>query len=72
LPLDGGQIARAMLESFHGARRGLLLALQISVAAGVTVGLIGWLGMRDWYIGMMFFLLAISNYQALRQLESAW
>jgi Zn-dependent protease len=63
-PLDGGQIARevcVVLDPRSGIRNSLIL----SIVAGALVG-VGGLMIREWYLGIMFGMLAFSSYQLLQ------
>jgi Zn-dependent protease len=63
-PLDGGQIAReacVVLDANNGIRNSLML----SIVAGVLAG-VGGLMIGQWYMGIMFGLLAFSSYQLLQ------
>ena len=64
-PLDGGQIARQLLmlnDPSGGARRSIIL----SIVVGAAMSFLGFAVWRDNYVGFMFAMLAVSNYQSLR------
>jgi stage IV sporulation protein FB len=65
-PLDGGQIAREVLVS-QDAWAGMARSLWLSVIVGAAVALVGALVMEDWFLAILFGLLAASNYQTLQQ-----
>jgi stage IV sporulation protein FB len=65
-PLDGGQIARAVLVS-RDPWMGMTRSLWLSVLVGAGVAAVGAMVMQDWFIAILFGLLAASNYQMLQQ-----
>jgi Zn-dependent protease len=76
-PLDGGQISVEVFQGFS-RRNGLRMAIQLSIAVAVLVAIaavmaklgkafIPWIP-GDWYIAILFGMLAYSNYQLLQQL----
>jgi Zn-dependent protease len=71
LPLDGGQVARELLMH-RDPYRGLAKTLQLSIVVGLIAAVFLWIGMREQFAGIMFALLALSNYLALQQLGRSW
>jgi Zn-dependent protease len=67
LPLDGGQVAREII-THRDPYDGLAKALQLSIAVGIVAAVVMWLVAGQQYAGMMFALLAVSNYLTLQQL----
>jgi Zn-dependent protease len=67
IPLDGGQVAREILE-YRDRYRGLTHALQLSIGVGIVAAAVMWVGAGQQYAAMMFALLAVSNYLMLQQL----
>lgn len=64
LPLDGGHIMLNLMNIF-GVRESWLKARQVSIAAGILIGL--FLAMQfGGFSGIMFFILAASNWQELQ------
>jgi len=64
-PLDGGQVARNALlinDPYDGVRKSLWL----SVITGGAIALIGGLLKGNFYMGLLFGLLAFQSYQALQ------
>jgi Zn-dependent protease len=75
-PLDGGQISREVFTSFtpnNGLRMSLVLSIVIAVAIAViaAVGVVKLIG-QDWYLAILFGLLALSSFQMLQQLRSRY
>jgi Zn-dependent protease len=79
-PLDGGQISRELCEAVS-PQRGVAFSLGLSmVVAGFLAvhclvatpetALLPWLPTRDYFLAMMFALLAVTSFQAL-QMENA-
>ena len=67
-PLDGGQIAREMLAA-RDPWEGVAKSLWLSVIVGAAVAAIGFLVLRDQYLGLFFALLAFSNFMAIQNLR---
>jgi Zn-dependent protease len=63
-PLDGGQIARAILTSFD-PRDGLRHSFMLSCAMGAGLALFG-LSQREYFLALLFGYLAYSSYQSLQ------
>jgi stage IV sporulation protein FB len=68
-PLDGGQVTQVILTMFdrrHGVRRGHIVSL-------LTAGIIAVLAAynEDYYLALMFGILAFMNYQTLQSLHQA-
>lgn len=64
LPLDGGRIAQHLLTIFQ-KRDGLHEAAILSIVVGVLVGMWGFQNDRQ-FLGIMFLMLAFSNFQNMR------
>lgn len=65
-PLDGGQIAREILQSFNpagGLRQSLILSMVVAGAMAV-VGVFVW---QSLFVGLLFGFMAYSSYQTLQQ-----
>jgi stage IV sporulation protein FB len=68
LPLDGGQISRDLLTHFS-PRKGLTIALQLSLVTGVLVA--AWaLSIRSTYVAILFGLLAFQSFSELQNRRS--
>ncbi len=69
MPLDGGHIARSLLQIFGDAATALPYSLMLSVAVG---GLIAFWGFsnNDHFMAIMFGLLAFGSYQQLQMVQS--
>jgi len=63
-PLDGGRIARAVIVLFGG---NLMQALWVSVIAAALCAAYGFANGQQ-YLGIMFLILGVSSFQAIRQL----
>ena len=64
-PLDGGHIARSLIL----IRRGTVVqALWVSVIAAAIMAIYGF-SEKQWFIAMLFFVLGIESFQAIKQLE---
>lgn len=64
-PLDGGQIARQLLL-LSDPGRGVRHSIIVSIAVGAAMSFLGFAVWHDTYVGIMFALLAVSNYQSLQ------
>jgi len=71
LPLDGGQIARELL-TYRDKYNGTVQAVQLSIAVGIVMAVLLWVGLKEPFAAIMFALLAISNYLLLQQLGRNW
>jgi membrane-associated protease RseP (regulator of RpoE activity) len=69
-PLDGGQIARELF-TLGGARRGIVLSLQLSVAAAALVAVYA-ITQESLFLCLMFGFLAFGSYQALTAYQNHW
>lgn len=69
LPLDGGQICREVCLA-ASPRRGIYVALWISIFTALVLGLGLLYLFRGTYAGLIFLLLAFQNYQELQQRRS--
>lgn len=67
MPLDGGQIARAIFTHFD-PWNGLANSLWFSVAVGAGMAAVGMLVFNSLFIALMFGMLAFSSWQMLQQL----
>jgi stage IV sporulation protein FB len=68
-PLDGGQATQVVLTMFdrrHGVRRGHIVSL---LTAGIIAVLAAY--SEEYYLALMFGILAFMNYQALQSLQQA-
>jgi len=63
-PLDGGQIAREIFTAFN-AQEGIRNSLTLSIFTGGGVALYAIMH-REWFIAIMFGLLAYSSYTTLQ------
>lgn len=72
LPLDGGRIAQSLFGMFWKSNtEGLYEATILSIALGAIVGL--WrLQSGDQFMGLMFIMLAASNFQTLQSMGQRW
>ena len=70
-PLDGGHISREVCQ-LSRPREGIVLSLQISVAAAVAMAIVG-LAWNDLFLVLLFGYLAYSSYKTLEAYRaSAW
>jgi Zn-dependent protease len=69
-PLDGGQIARELF-TLGNPRSGVVQSLQLSAGAAVLVAAYALLN-GDFYLCIMFGLLAYGNFQALQMYRNQW
>jgi stage IV sporulation protein FB len=69
-PLDGGQISRQMFQLWN-SRTGTLRSLQLSAGAAVLVTAYAALS-SDFYIALMFGVLAYGNFQAIQFYRNHW
>jgi stage IV sporulation protein FB len=71
-PLDGGQISREVCQ-IGNPRGGIILSLQISVAAAVGMAVFGLLFWNSFYTALMFGYLAYMSFQILQSYrQSLW
>lgn len=71
-PLDGGQISREVCQ-IGNPRGGIILSLQISVAAAVAMAVFGLLFWNSWYTALLFGYLAYMSFQVLQAYrQSLW
>jgi len=63
MPLDGGQVMRSVVQLFGG---NIQQALKMSVIVAVGVGFYGFTNGQT-YLGLLFLMLAWTNYQAIQQ-----
>jgi stage IV sporulation protein FB len=71
-PLDGGQISRDFLR-WLWPRDGLQASLGLSVLTAAAVAVLAGVYLRSWYMALLFGLLAVQSFQALRQLrQTPW
>lgn len=68
LPLDGGQIAREILTA-SDPWEGVSKSLWLSVAVAAAVAVIGFGVLQDRFVGILFAMLAFSNYMAIQSLR---
>jgi Zn-dependent protease len=69
-PLDGGRIARELF-TLNNARGGIIQSLQLSIGVAVLVGIYALVN-RDWYLCLLFGLLAYGNFQTLQNYRGSW
>jgi stage IV sporulation protein FB len=69
-PLDGGQIARALMSMWN-PRDGVRQSILISIVAGAVLALYGFQRGQA-YLGMMFALLAFDNFQTYQSIRGRW
>jgi stage IV sporulation protein FB len=69
-PLDGGRIARELF-TLGNPRQGIVQSLQLSTGVAVLIAVYA-VTRRDWYLCLMFGLLAYGSYQALQAYRSNW
>lgn len=67
-PLDGGQIAQAWLVHKRGRHPGWTATAQLGVVVGIVVCIWGF-SSGDTFFGLLFAMLALSNYQMLQQMR---
>ena len=67
-PLDGGQIAREVLVA-KDPWEGVVKSLWLSVVVGGAVALLGFVVLHDRFLGILFGLLAFSNFLAIQNLR---
>lgn len=71
-PLDGGQISREVCQ-IGNPRGGIVLSLQISVAAAIAMAVFGLLFWNSFYTALMFGYLAYMSFQILQSYrQSLW
>lgn len=68
-PLDGGQISRELCL-LGQPRKGMMLSLQISIAAAVAMAVVG-LSWGSFFVILMFGYLAYTSYRALEAYRSS-
>lgn len=67
-PLDGGQIAREVLVA-QDPWEGVVKSLWLSVIVGGAVAAVGFVVLHDRFLGILFGLLAFSNFMAIQNLR---
>lgn len=67
-PLDGGQIAREVLVA-SDPWEGVVKSLWLSVIVGAAVAFVGFGVLHDRFLGILFGLLAFSNFMAIQNLR---
>jgi Zn-dependent protease len=67
-PLDGGQIAREVLVA-NDPWQGVVKSLWLSVIVGAAVAVVGFGVLHDRFLGILFGLLAFSNFMAIQNLR---
>lgn len=65
-PLDGGQIAREILQSINPAA-GLRQSLLLSTVVGVAMAVVGLFVWESYFVALLFGFMAYSSYQAMQQ-----
>jgi Zn-dependent protease len=69
-PLDGGQIARELLN-IQNPRNGTVMALQLSAGTAVLVAAYALLNERI-YLALLFGYLAYANFQSIQFTRNHW
>lgn len=69
-PLDGGQIARELF-TLGNPRQGINFSLQLSIGTAALMAAYG-VTRQDWFLALMFGMLAYDSYQALQAYRSHW
>jgi len=67
-PLDGGQIAREVLVA-RDPWEGVVKSLWLSVIVGAAVAFVSFGVLHDRFLGILFGLLAFSNFMAIQNLR---
>jgi stage IV sporulation protein FB len=67
-PLDGGGIAKAIIEKYR-PRDAWAVALKLSMGTAIVVGVVGLILWKSVFIAVLFGMLAYSNWQMLQQLR---
>jgi hypothetical protein len=66
--LDGGQIAREVLVA-NDPWQGVVKSLWLSVIVGAAIAFVGFGVLHDGFLGILFGLLAFSNFMAIQNLR---
>lgn len=64
-PLDGGRVARELC-TLNNPRSGIILSLQISIAVGAMMAVVGLFATQSIFMAIMFGYLSYANYQTLQ------
>lgn len=67
-PLDGGGIAKAIIEKYR-PRDAWTIALKLSIGTAIVIGLVGLLLWKSVFFAVLFGMLAYSNWQMLQQMR---
>ena len=67
-PLDGGGIAKAILEKYR-PRDAWPVALKLGIGTAIVFGAIGFLLWKSVFLAVLFGMLAYNNWQMLQQLQ---
>ncbi|PRQ04507.1 Peptidase family M50 [Enhygromyxa salina] len=67
-PLDGGHIAKAILEKYR-PRDSWAAALKLGIGTAAVVAVAGLIVTGDYFIAIMFALLGYNNFQMLQQVQ---
>jgi stage IV sporulation protein FB len=67
-PLDGGGIAKAIIEKYR-PRDAWTVALKLSIGTAIVIGLVGLLLWKEVFFAVLFGMLAYSNWQMLQQVR---
>lgn len=67
-PLDGGGIAKAIIEKYR-PRDAWPVALKLSIGTAIVIGAVGLLLWKSVFIAVLFGMLAYNNWQMLQQLR---
>jgi len=71
LPLDGGCVARELLEQVFGADRGIFATLVVSMIAAAALGVWLYVSTGSYWNAALFALLGYDNYRAFEGLRHA-
>ena len=67
-PLDGGGIAKAIIEKYR-PRDAWTVALKLSIGTAIVVGVVGLALWKSVFLAVLFGMLAYNNWQMLQQLR---
>lgn len=67
-PLDGGGIARAIIEKFR-PRDSWQIALQLGIGTGAVLAIVAFAAWQSVFLAVLFGMLAFNNWQMLQQIQ---
>ncbi len=70
LPLDGGRISEALFNEYR-PRTGMVMCLKLSIFVG-AVAAVSFFYLGEQFPGILFALLAVTNFQTLEQIRGGW